>query len=117
METQGVTRRDIETALIEKCWKDPAFQKQVVENPKEMLERHTGQKLSAEVKIFIHEEDANTLHFSIPPAPAKVAELSDEDLSKVAGGTEIVASIGAGPQVTIIETIGPCFPDLLKPTW
>jgi hypothetical protein len=61
-----------------------------VRDPKGMLERHTGQKLPAQVKIFIHEEDANTLHLSIPPAPGNLTELSGEQLEKVAGGTEFV---------------------------
>ena len=85
----SLTKRDLETALIEKCWKDPEFKKQVVSDPKGMLERHIGQKLPADLKIFIHEEDANTLHFSLPPAPSNATELSDEDLEKVAGGTEL----------------------------
>ena len=63
METQATSHRDFQTALIEKCWKDPEFKKEVVKDPKGMLERHTGQKLPANVKIFIHEEDANSLHF------------------------------------------------------
>lgn len=42
MQTQEVTRRELETALIEKCWKDPEFKKVVVNDPKGMLERHTG---------------------------------------------------------------------------
>ena len=99
METQAVTRRDLETALIEKCWKDPDFKKQVISDPKGMLERHTGQKLPAQLKILIHEEDANTLHFSIPPTPANMNELSDEELERVAGGTDVVAA-------TVIATIG-----------
>ncbi len=86
------TRRDLETALIEKCWKDPAFKKAVVNNPKGMLEEHMGQKLPDRLKIFVHEEDANTLHFSIPPAPANISELSDDDLEKVAGGTDVVVA-------------------------
>ena len=94
----SLTRRDLETALIEKCWKDPEFKKQVVSDPKGMLERHTGQKLPAKVKIFIHEEDANTLHFSLPPAPSNTMELSDEDLEKVAGGTELVLAL---PSITV----------------
>jgi hypothetical protein len=94
MEAQAATRRDLETALIEKCWKDPEFKKAVLSDPKGMLERHIGQKLPAQVKILIHEEDTNTLHFSIPPAPSNLTELSDEDLERVAGGTDlIVASI------------------------
>ena len=89
IETQTPSRRDVETALIEKCWKDSEFKKQVVSDPKGMLERHTGQKLPAQVKIFIHEEDANTLHFSIPPAPSNLTELSDDELERVAGGTDL----------------------------
>jgi hypothetical protein len=93
MEAQAVTRRDLETALIEKCWKDPDFMRQVVSDPKAMLERHTGQTLPSQIKIFIHQEDANTLHFSIPPAPSNLTELSDDDLERVAGGTDVVATI------------------------
>ena len=90
VQTLAVTRRDMETRLIEKAWKDPVFRKDIVKDPKGMLEKHIGQKLSEQLRIFVHEEDANTLHFSIPPAPSNLNELSDEDLEKVAGGTDIV---------------------------
>ena len=93
MEAQAFTRKDLETTLIEKCWKDAEFKRQVISDPKGMLERHTGQKLPAQVKIFVHEEDANTLHFSIPPAPGNLSELSDADLEQVAGGTDISVTI------------------------
>ncbi len=88
-------RRDLETALIEKCWKDSQFQKAIVSDPRSVIEKHTGQKLPQNLKIVIHEEDTNTLHFSIPPAPANVAELSDDDLEKVAGGTEVGFAVSA----------------------
>jgi hypothetical protein len=87
------TRRELESALIQKCWKDAAFRKEVVNDPKAMLEKHLGRKLPDQVNIFIHEEDANTLHLSIPPAPANLTELSDADLEKVAGGTNIVMTL------------------------
>ena len=105
METPAFTRRDLETALIEKCWKDAEFKRQVISDPKGMLERHTGQKMPAQVKIFVHEEDANTLHFSIPPAPANISELSDADLEKVAGGTDVVITIAVTGAV-VSATIG-----------
>jgi hypothetical protein len=101
MENQSPTRRDLETALIEKCWKDPEFKMQLISDPKGMLERHTGQKLPPELTIFIHEEDANTLHFSIPPAPAKLAELSEEQLERVAGGQ--AQGPGGDPVVITID--------------
>ena len=86
----ALTKYDLETALIEKCWREPEFRKQVVDDPKRTIEQALGQKLPEQVRIFVHPEDANTLHFAIPPAPANLTELSDEDLEKVAGGTEFV---------------------------
>jgi hypothetical protein len=90
METQVSPRREMETALIEKCWKDSEFKKAVVGDPKGTLERHIGRKLPVNLRIFIHEEDANTLHFALPPTISNVTELSDQELEKVAGGTEVV---------------------------
>jgi hypothetical protein len=65
----------------------------VISDPKGMLERRSGQKLPPQVKVFIHEEDANTLQFSIPPVPANLAELSDEELEKATGGTDIAMTV------------------------
>jgi Bacteriocin class II with double-glycine leader peptide len=93
MEAQARTRRDLGTALIEKCWKDPEFKKAVLSDPKGMLEQHLGQKLPRQLRILIHDEDANTLHFTLPPAPSNLTELSDEDLERVAGGTDVAVTI------------------------
>ena len=94
METQSPTKRDLETALIEKCWKDPEFKKAVVRDPRGMLEQRAGRKLPPNLKIFIYEEDANTLHLTIPPTPSSLTKLSEDDLEKVAGGTEIGIATG-----------------------
>src|ERR1044072_131451 len=91
MENRTI-RQQLRTQLIEKAWKDPQFKAKVVRDPKGMLEQHLGKTLPQEVKIYVHEEGNNTLHFSIPPSPSKMAELSDDDLAKVAGGTEVWAS-------------------------
>jgi len=90
VQTQALTRRDLETRLIEKAWRDPVFRKDIVKDPKGMLEKHTGQKLPGQLRIYVHEEDANTLHFSIPSPPSNLNELADEDLERVAGGTDLV---------------------------
>jgi hypothetical protein len=103
------TRLDLETHLIEKAWKDPDFRKQVVSDPKGMFEKHFGQKLPDSLKIIIHEEDDNTVHFTIPPAPSNIAELSDEDLEKVAGGTDIVMTLllaGTVAAVSVATAVG-----------
>ena len=104
METPTTNRRDLETKLIEKCWKDPEFKKRVVSDPKGMLEQHTGQKLPAGLKIVIHEEDANTLHFTIPPSPTNLSELSDAELEKVAGGTDIALLVTVAIGLTSVMT-------------
>src|ERR1700749_3689600 len=104
----STAKRDLEVALIEKCWKDPDFKKQVLADPKGMLERHLGKTLPVALKVFVHEESAETLHFSLPPSPTNMAELSDEDLEKVAGGTEIVLalSVGMSVVVSVAGTVG-----------
>ncbi len=86
-------KHDLETRLIEKCWKDPEFQKQVVANPKGILETLLGRQLPQRIQIFIHEDDQNTMHLSIPPAPTNSIELSDEDLERIAGGTEFAVGV------------------------
>lgn len=106
MERRETSHRDLETALIEKCWKDSQFKSEVVKDPKGMLERHIGQKLPANLKVFIHEEDANTLHFSLPPTPSNLTELSDEELEKVAGGTEVAIVATVAATVSISATAG-----------
>jgi hypothetical protein len=83
----------METALIEKCWKDPSLRREWSGDPKSMLERHTDRDLPEQIRIFVHEEDANTLHLAIPVAPANLSELSDEDLAKVAGGTDVALTM------------------------
>jgi hypothetical protein len=91
----ALSRRDLETRLIEKAWKDPEFKKQVVADPKRMLEKYLGRNLPPNLTITVHEEDPHTLHFSLPPAPSNLSELADEDLEKVSGGTDLaVFTIG-----------------------
>jgi len=94
-----LTRRELEDRLITKAWKEPDFRKELVNDPKGTFEKYTARKLPDELKIFIHEEDGNTLHLTVPPVPSNVSELSDEELQRVAGGTDlfmtVVVSIGA----------------------
>jgi Nitrile hydratase, alpha chain len=104
----SMTKRDLEVALVEKCWKDPEFKKQILADPKGMLERHIGKKLPGDLKIFVHEETAEALHFSLPPSPTNATELSDEDLEKVAGGTELilVMPIALSVALTVSGAVG-----------
>jgi len=52
--------------------------------------------------MSVHEEDANSLHFVIPMKPqANLEELSDEELEKVAGGTDIGVTISISVAVAL----------------
>jgi hypothetical protein len=99
------TRFDLGKRLIVKAWKDPAFKESILKDPKGLLETQLGGTLPAQVKIYVHEEDSDTLHLCIPLAPSNVAELSDEDLARVAGGTDIVITPMVLAGVTAVVTV------------
>jgi hypothetical protein len=102
----AVTRRDLETRLVEKAWKDPEFRREVVSDPKGMFEKYLGQKLPAQLNIIVHEEDASTVHLSIPPAPSNLSELSDTELEQVSGGSEVAFSLTMLAAVTAATAVG-----------
>jgi hypothetical protein len=60
-----------------------------MKDPKGMLEVFLGRSLPPEFEVIIRQDDAQTLHFAIPPASGNSAELSDAELERVAGGTEL----------------------------
>ena len=97
----ALTKHQLETLLIEKCWKDPEFKKEVLANPKALFEKFLGQKLPADLKIVVHEDDRSTIHLAVPPAPQAAAELADEELEKVAGGTEALVTFAVLTTVAV----------------
>lgn len=63
---------------------DPqAARAKLISNPKAAFEDLLGMELPEEVKIAVHEEDANTLHFVLPPVSD---ELNAAELAAVSGG-------------------------------
>lgn len=88
-----LSRQEMETLIVERAWKDPAFHDEFVADPKATIEKYSGQKLPAEVKMVAHAEDDRTVHFVIPQKPANADQLSDEDLEKVAGGIDVIVGV------------------------
>ena len=78
-----LSRTEFEQKLIELAAGNPAAREQLLSNPKPAIEALLAIELPAEVNIAIHEEDANTLHFVLPPAGD---ELSAAELAAVSGG-------------------------------
>src|SRR5262249_25904275 len=95
-----MTRRDLEAKIVALAWKDDAFRKKFLADPKAQFEEKLGTKLPASLKMSAHQEDENSLYFVIPMKPKAIGELSDEDLEKVAGGTDI--SAGAAISIAIL---------------
>src|SRR6476620_4138289 len=68
--------------LIAKCWSDESFKQKFMADPAATLKAE-GITVPAGVSIKAVEDTETVFHFVIPPKPA---ELSDEELDKVAGG-------------------------------
>lgn len=68
--------------LFAKCWADEGFQRKLLADPTATLKAE-GVALPAGRSIKALADDDKVLHLVIP---AKPADLSDEDLDKVAGG-------------------------------
>ena len=100
-----LTRRDLEAKIVALAWQDEDFRRKFVADPKAQFEERLGTKLPASLKMTAHEENENSLHFVIPAKPKTTAELSDEDLEKVAGGTDVILSVAASVALyTVITT-------------
>ncbi|ATW27846.1 NHLP leader peptide family RiPP precursor [Candidatus Formimonas warabiya] len=74
---------EIEKKLIEKAWQDDQFRKELITNPKKVIEQELGCALPANINVKVVEETADTFYFRLPVNPNV---LPDEALDKVAGG-------------------------------
>jgi hypothetical protein len=106
-----LSRKDLETKIVARAWQDDAFRQKFVSDPKSQFEERLGHKLPAALKMTVHEEDENNVHFVIPMKP-KVAldELSDAELEKVAGGTDVLVTIATAVSAAVTF-------DVMGDTW
>ena len=52
----SLTRYGLESKLIAKAWKDPAYRARLLEDPKSAIAEETAQPLSAETHVVVLEE-------------------------------------------------------------
>ncbi|MCL5289574.1 MAG: NHLP leader peptide family RiPP precursor [Firmicutes bacterium] len=94
-------RQELEQKLIKKAWEDSNFKKQLLSDPKAVLEKELGQALPEKLQDQAVEETSNTVYIRIPRNPE---ELSEDELDNVAGGlglgTVIDAATGGGTENT-----------------
>ncbi len=82
-------RKEFEAGIIAKALENSDFRKELLENPRSVLERESGKKLPDGAKIKIIEEEPATVTIAIPPRPDTLqegGEISIDLLDKIAGG-------------------------------
>ena len=71
--------------LFAACWKDEALKARFLADPKAVLAEY-GMDVPANMNVNVVENSDNTVHITMPMAPAGHEEISMEELSKAAGG-------------------------------
>lgn len=72
--------------LFVACWKDEALKGRLLSDPQAVLAEH-GMPVPDEVTVNVVENAEDRVHITIPAPPPGHDQLSDEELSDVAGGT------------------------------
>jgi hypothetical protein len=85
-------RQKMEQQLIEKAMKDESFRKQLVEDPKSTFELEMGVILPESLKVKVLQEDQHNLYLVLPKMQSEAgeSELTEAELSSVAGGQETI---------------------------
>ena len=81
------TKKEIKDQVVEKALKDETFRNKLKDDPKGTMEEMLGVKMPEKINLSLHQEDPENVHIVIPHSP-KQDELSEEELSGVAGGTD-----------------------------
>ena len=78
-------QRNALAKLVAACWKDEALKARFMSDPKAVLAEY-GIAVPDGIDVNVVENTDNTVHITMPQAPAGAGELSDEELTNAAGG-------------------------------
>lgn len=106
------TRKEFESMIVSKAWKDAEYRRRLLQNPKAVVQEeltalYPGAQLPPSMNVHVHEDSPTSVNLVLPRSPQDFTDqqLSDEDLDQVAGGTGIgvvVAAVVAG----VVNTAG-----------
>jgi hypothetical protein len=103
-----LTRHDLEVKLVRHCWTDEEFRKEFIADPAGTFVKYLQVPAANLPKITVHQEEAGSWHIVLPSKPSNAAELSEDDLTKVAGGvtwTVIPTAIGSAVWTVVISGV------------
>jgi hypothetical protein len=72
--------------LFAACWKDEALKARFMSDPKSVLKDY-GLEVPDGMDVKVVENADNCVYITLPPAPRRNADLSDDELSNAAGGS------------------------------
>ena len=72
-------------SLFAACWKDEALKQRFMADPKAVLKEH-GLDVPDTLDVKVVENADDCVHITLPTPPAGDMDLSDDELSKAAGG-------------------------------
>ena len=81
-----VTRGQLLDKIVEQAQSNPTYYEQLMRDPRALMSRQLGTAIPESFKIKIIEEPPDTYYVVLPYKAKEGAELSDQDLEKVAGG-------------------------------
>jgi hypothetical protein len=83
--THVTTRKEGEAFLIERAQTDEAFRRELIANPSATISKTFGIQLPPGLKVTVLEESARQVYLVLPAMPI-ADEISEDELSTVAGG-------------------------------
>jgi hypothetical protein len=115
-----LTRHDLEAKIVKRCWENEAFRKEFTADPAGATVKYLGAPAASVPKIVVHEEPAGSWYIVLPPPPAKIGELSEQELESVSGAsvTDYTIQITASVVVSIVGAAGSAAASAkLNPGW
>lgn len=85
MSDSQLSKQAVENQIYSKALKDEAFKESLKNDPKSVIENEFGIKLPDGVNIHVVENSATEFYLAIPGS-SEERELSEDELSTVAGG-------------------------------
>lgn len=88
-QAEANSEKNLKT-IINKCYEDESFKRELVANPIAAIEKLSGKPLDLKGKrvVAVDQTDPSTIYINVPANPENM-ELSDVELEAVAGGKGI----------------------------